>query len=241
MRKTNTRRSRRLPAPTKPAARLVEPVALAVMPSQQQPEQQPVDGERKLLISLCDYSGRWSQPYVDAGWEVIRVDIKTGGDARKFKKINRKVHGILCAPVCTEFSSAGARWWKGKEEKGDQGLLDGLALVDACLRIVAVHDPDFWVMENPVGRLKDWIGQADYGFHPSEFAGWLETQEEQAEEAYTKKTMLWGKFNEPEKRPVDPVLGSKMWSQYGGKSEATKTARSMTPRGFSAAFFDANH
>lgn len=72
-----------------------------------------------------------------------------GSDARLFKKLKRPVRGVLCAPVCTHFAGSGARWWKGKAAKGDKGLLDGLALVDAYLRVVAVHKPDWWVLENP--------------------------------------------------------------------------------------------
>lgn len=31
------------------------------------------------ILSLCDYSGSWSQPYRDAGYEVIQVDLQWGG------------------------------------------------------------------------------------------------------------------------------------------------------------------
>ena len=31
------------------------------------------------ILSLCDYSGAWSQPYLDAGYNVIRVDMQRGG------------------------------------------------------------------------------------------------------------------------------------------------------------------
>jgi len=30
--------------------------------------------KRKILVSLFDHSGTWSQPYTDAGWTVVRVD-----------------------------------------------------------------------------------------------------------------------------------------------------------------------
>lgn len=30
--------------------------------------------ENKILVSLFDHSGTWSQPYTDAGWTVVRVD-----------------------------------------------------------------------------------------------------------------------------------------------------------------------
>jgi len=190
-----------------------------------------------LILSLCDFSGVWSAPYRAAGYTVLQVDLKLGGDARLFKKLCEPVHGILCAPVCTEFSAAGARHWAAKEAAGNQGLLDGLALVDACLRIVAVHKPKWWVLENPVGRLKDYIGHHRCTFNPNEYAGYLDDSEL---EAYTKRTCLWGDFVIPKKKEVPPVLGSKMWSSYGGKSERTKTLRSVTPRGFAAAFFGAN-
>jgi len=193
----------------------------------------------KVILSLCDYSGRWSEPYRENGYEVIQVDIKLGFDVRTFPKINDPVHGVLMAPPCTEFAGSGARHWKSKHEKTPEKLTDNLALVDACLRTVAIYDPAFWVLENPVGRLRDWIGKKDYSFHPYEFAGWL-NQFEQREEQYTKYTCLWGKFNEPEKKELPPVLGSKMWSKYGGKSERTKEMRSQTPRGFARAFFKAN-
>lgn len=212
--------------------------------------------QSRLIVSLCDYSGNWSRPYKDLGYEVMQVDLKTGGDARLLKKLDRKVHGVLAAPVCTAFSAAGAKHWKAKEAAGNQQLLDGLALVDACLRVVTVNDPTWWVMENPVGRLKDWIGHHRFTFNPSEFAGYLgdaptgKTYESPKGEllpelawmvdAYTKRTCLWGDFKIPEKDEREAIHGSKMWAMYGGASERTKELRSITPMGFSTAFARAN-
>ena len=53
----------------------------------------------KKIISLCDFSGAWSQPYVDAGeYEVIRVDLQRDGrDVRLLERMDG-VHGILAAP-----------------------------------------------------------------------------------------------------------------------------------------------
>ena len=83
----------------------------------------------KTILSLFDYSGNWSKPYRDAGYHVIQIDIKHGQDVRLLKLAGLPtIHGILAAPPCTEFASSGARWWA---EKGEQALLDGLALVDA--------------------------------------------------------------------------------------------------------------
>jgi hypothetical protein len=58
---------------------------------------------------------------------------------------------------------------------------------------------------------------------------------------YTNKTALYGKFNTNlQKTPVLNLFGSEMWAKYGGKSERTKAARSVTPEGFAKAFFKAN-
>ena len=47
-------------------------------------------------------------------------------------------------------------------------------------------------------------------------------------------------FTMPDKTPVKPTEGSRMHTQYGGKSERTKMLRSQTPPGFALAFFEAN-
>tara|TARA_R100000900_G_scaffold97859_1_gene75783 strand:- start:1640 stop:2230 length:591 start_codon:yes stop_codon:yes gene_type:complete len=193
----------------------------------------------KVILSLCDYSGRWSQPYRDAGYEVIQVDIKLGFDVRLFPKLNKKVHGILMAPPCTEFAVSGARHWRGKAKHTPEKLTNNIGVVDACLRTVVIYSPKWWCLENPVGRMKNWYGVREYAFHPNEFAGWLPVGERE-EEQYTKYTLLWGKFSKPKKKSLPPVLGSKMHTMYGGKSERTKEMRSQTPRGFAQAFFEAN-
>ncbi len=50
------------------------------------------------ILSLCDYTGNWSQPYVEAGYDVVRVDLQHGGDVRLLQKDTSPVHGILAAP-----------------------------------------------------------------------------------------------------------------------------------------------
>lgn len=198
----------------------------------------PVAIKDRLILSLCDYSGRWSQPYRDAGYQVMQVDLKHGDDVRLFQKLDRPVWGILAAPVCTAFSGAGAKHWAAKEAEGNTQLLAGMAIVDACLRIVHAHKPMWWVLENPVGRLKDFIGYHRCTFNPNEYAGYLGDGWE--EDAYTKRTCLWGTFSIPVTDERPPVQGSKMHMKYGGKSDRTKEMRSMTPRGFSKAFFESN-
>ena len=105
----------------------------------------------KRILSLCDYTGRWSEPYSKNGYEVIEVEILHGQDVRLLEHPG-EVHGIIAQPPCTHFAGSGARWWKAK---GEEKLLEGLQLVDACLRFVAICQPQFWVLENPVNAL--WL------------------------------------------------------------------------------------
>ena len=177
------------------------------------------------VLSLCDATGEWSEPYVKAGYDVRRIDLNNGADVRLFKALPYPVRGVLAAPPCTEFASSGARWWEGK---GQAALLDALAIVDACLRIVTVHRPLWWVIENPIGRLRDYLGEPRMSFNPSDYG-----------DPYTKRTLLWGHFAEPMKvHRVEAVEGSKMHLMPPSSERAA--LRSVTPAAFARAFFEAN-
>jgi len=186
-----------------------------------------IENNQKTIISLCDYSGAWSKPYRENGYQVKQIDLAHGQDVRLMELPGYPVHGILCAPPCTHFASSGARWWASK---GDDLLIDGLSIVDACLRLVLMTKPIWWCLENPIGRLNRWIGQPQMYFNPCDYG-----------DPYTKRTALWGEFNtDLPLCQVEPVQGSKMHLRYGGKSQRTKRARSITPSGFAEAFYLAN-
>ena len=176
------------------------------------------------ILSLCDFTGNWSRPYRDAGYDVRQVDLTAGKDVRLFEALSYPVRGVLAAPPCTEFASSGARWWAGKDESK---LFDAISLVDACCRIILMHRPQWWVIENPIGRLNRWLGDPVYLFNPSDYG-----------DPYTKRTCLWGRFNAPYKTPVEATEGSKMHLLPPSSDRQAK--RSETPVGFSRAFFEAN-
>lgn len=44
------------------------------------------------ILSLCDYSGSLSQPYQDAGYDVIRIDLQREGCAFVAKGKGRSRH-----------------------------------------------------------------------------------------------------------------------------------------------------
>jgi len=191
------------------------------------------DNADKTILSLCDYSGTWSQPYTDAGYHVERIDLAHGQDVRLLKKPAGSVRGILAAPPCTCFAIAGARW-----KRTDAEMLEALSVVDACLRLVMACAPDWWALENPVGTLKNYLGPPAFYFEPCDYG-----------DAYTKKTCLWGRFKSPKPtnrvEPITVLPGHNRidvyWKDQGAKlGKERQQLRSITPKGFAEAFFTAN-
>ncbi len=197
----------------------------------------------KTILSLFDYSGNWPHAYREAGYEVYQVDVKHDINILELMTDQLpfdQVYGILAAPPCTDFASSGAQYWATKDSDGRTA--HSLALVDKVLEFVDYYTPHFWALENPVGRLstlRPQLGKPWY-FNPHEFAGYCDTPEQQQHERYTKKTGLWGQFNPPEKRDLLNNPENNWMMRLGGKSERTKELRSMTPRGFARAFYEAN-
>lgn len=196
--------------------------------------------ECKVILSLFDYSGNWSSPYRENGYQVYQVDIKLGLDVLELQPQDmpfEQVHGILAAPPCTDFASSGAQYWKTKDQNGTTEK--SMDLVSKVLELVEYYKPQFWALENPVGRLNKLfpeLGNPWY-FNPWEFAQLAQNPET---ERYTKKTGLWGVFEIPNKYPLTPVRGNNPIMRRGGRSEKTKELRSITPTGFARAFYQSN-
>jgi hypothetical protein len=189
----------------------------------------------KIILDLCGGRlGNWSRFYKESGYDVRIVDILLGGDVRTFEP-PQNVYGILAAPPCTHFTNSGAQYWNAKDADGR--TIADTQIITHCLRIIAMAQPKFWAMENPTGRFVRWMGKPILVFNPCDFG-----------DPYTKRTCLWGRFNQPKGNPVQPefVIASngdrysKINMKTGGASAKTKELRSITPPGFAHAFFEAN-
>jgi len=201
--------------------------------------------DMKIILSLFDYTGHWSEPYRKAGYTVVQRDLQFGDDIFRDMELfmyeavdGLKIHGLMAAVPCTDFANSGARWWKEKEALPApehpltefENRLDYFTTMVLCvLNIVELLQPNWWVIENPMGRIQKLvpeIGPCKLWFQPSDFG-----------DPYTKKTGLWGNFNTNlAKSPVLPLFGSEMHKT----TSANKIKRSTTPRGFARAFFEAN-
>jgi len=155
------------------------------------------------LVSMFDYSGSWSQPYRDKGWGTLQWDIKFP-DRLPYPIVSnfQDIHefddgpmedlydafdegfpnGVIAAPPCTDFAGSGARWWKEKDEDGR--TQKSIEMMQTVFELIDIFKPDFYAIENPVGRLKqifpnfddslqiNW-GKPQY-FNPCDYAGYLD-------------------------------------------------------------------
>jgi len=121
------------------------------------------------------------------------------------------------------FAVSGNRW-----PRTEANMLEALSVVDACLRMVAIYRPVWWALENPIGKLVNYLGSPAMYFDPCEYG-----------DPYTKRTALWGTFQQPYKVNRVPALaGSAMHRLPPSPDRAA--LRSVTPTGFARAFFEAN-
>lgn len=201
-----------------------------------------------LVLSLCDFSGVWSQPYADAGHHVIRVDLQHPvGETQVSEKVTTVGVDItrydiaftpdivLAAPSCRCFCRPGARWWKRMDESG-QTAKDVSLFID-CLRLCR-KARRYWALENPPGRhatLMPQLGPPAWQFQPWEFG-----------DPWHKQTYIWGTATRPFATKIvkpPPTIRAPSGSTQGVIARMSSThanERAKTPAGFAKAFFEAN-
>lgn len=199
------------------------------------------------ILSLFDHTGRWSQPWRDAGFTVEQWDLQSGRDVlaidATYLDSLGDVYGILAAPPCTHFSGSGACWWPAKDADGR--TRQGIRLVTKTLAIIAYLQPVFYAIENPVGRMGRLVfrlpAEPVMYFNPADYA---KLADDPRDEQYTKKTGLWGRFIKPTATmlgrdySLPAVDGSKLHRLSPSPQRAA--LRSVTPQGFARAFYQAN-
>lgn len=202
----------------------------------------------KLILSLCDYSGVWSQPYADAGYHVVRVDLghpagmdkgsnnvwTLGADITKLQW-DAPPHAVLAAPSCTCFCRPSSQWWFRQDFMGETAR--DVRLFKACLRLCKLATA-WWALENPPGRHTELIpelGPPAWQFQPWEYG-----------DPWSKQTYIWGTARKPEPcnvvtpEPTRRTPNGKTQGRIAFMSSTAKRDREKTPEGFARAFFEAN-
>lgn len=215
-----------------------------------------------IIWSLFDGSGLMVQPWAEAGYTCycfnydgadhgvyeMRVEHENIVYVNKFITPDSCFSGfpgpdiIFAFPSCTDLAGCGE-----KHQRQQSSVNTAVATARVAERLGQVYGVP-WMVENPVGKMSTLWRKPDYYFHPFEYGGYMSGEENTfhprmpARDAYTKKTCLWtgNGFVMPEKKPVPHIGKFWGWAYLGGKSEKTKQLRSLTPRGFARAVFEAN-
>ena len=203
--------------------------------------------DKNIILDLCGGTSAWSEPYKKAGFRIVNITLPEydvnqfdamENEIRFYRKsgylgINfNEIYGILAAPPCQMFSLARTR------AKKPRNLKEGMKVVKACLNVIwevrYKTKLNFWALENPMGYLRQFLGVPKFTFHPWEFG-----------ENYSKRTDIWGYFNEPKKKiriltEEEKDLCRRNARKLLSLGDTQDARRAITPKGFAEAFFRGN-
>jgi hypothetical protein len=143
----------------------------------------------KLCIGLCSGKEGFEQAFkLAVDWEVITIDIvkkhkPTIQADINFLPLIKKLNpdALLSGPMCDNFTLMSNQWPK-------IGIRDALTLVGSCLEAVNYLQPKKWLLENPKGRLRWFIGKPAQTIYYSDYDFNYKAQ---------KPTDLWGNIRLP--------------------------------------------
>ena len=199
-----------------------------------------------IVVSLFDRTGIMVEPWAKAGFLCYCVDVehsagehregnivRVGADVLEWLPPYAAVRMLFASPPCTHVAVSGARWF---QDKGLGSLIEALQLFDATVRLAEWTRAPYMI-ENPVSTVSSYWRKPDFTFDPCDFGGYLNPPGD----AYRKKTCLWtgNGFVMPKPKRESPIEGSRMHRLPPSKQRAA--LRSVTPKGFARAVFEANH
>lgn len=204
---------------------------------------------RDVVLCLFDLTGNMAQPWVDAGYTAVLVDIqhppgitqngsviKVGADIRNGwmppRDMIERIAFVAAFPPCDHLAVSGARWFKGKGLRKLALSIDLFATAaELCEWIGAPY-----MIENPVSTISTYWRKPDATFHPHHFT-LIEPDDN-----YTKQTCLWtgGGFRMPASCRDFTLAAPDDRIHKAPQSADRANIRSATPMGFARAVFAAN-
>ena len=206
-----------------------------------------------VVISLCDLTGQFAQPWVDAGYRAILVDPQHGIDSddgrvarlamtveEALPTLSRtlrydRVAFVAGWPPCTDMAVSGARWFEAKRKADPMFQAKAVAVAEQCRTLGRLSGAP-WLVENPVSVLSRAFGKPDHTFHPADYTAW------EPADNYTKKTCLWtgGGFVMPPPAQDLELGAPDNRIHFASPGPERANFRSATPMGFARAVFEVN-
>lgn len=142
------------------------------------------------VVSLCDYTGLFVEPWVRNGYEAVLVDPRHQEGVNKEGEITKVGHIIdhpvtwkylsslddisfvAAWPPCTDVAVSGAKHFEKKRQKDPHFQTRAALIAEQCKNIGYMADAP-WFFENPVSVFSSIFGKPCHYFHPYEFGGYL--------------------------------------------------------------------
>ncbi|MDG6949179.1 MAG: DNA cytosine methyltransferase [Nitrososphaerota archaeon] len=193
----------------------------------------------KLCIDLCSGSGDFSQAFVDAGYEVVRIDnnpqfnevphtIIADVLTYDFTELaKREPLVVIASPPCERFSLANSSWPR-------PGIGKALQVVGGCLEAIIALKPKYWALENPKARLRWFLGAPPHSIRLSDYGH--KTPINRNRRPY-KLTDVWGNIPFKMLLQTNVIEIARYGVPFGNKEGRAKRAR--MPYGLSQAILEA--
>lgn len=153
---------------------------------------------KDVALFLYSLTANMAQPWIDAGYTVVLVDlqhpagisqdgqiIRIGADIRNGwlppRDMIDRIAFVAAFPPCDHLAVSGARWFKGK---GLRKLALSIDLFATAAELCEWLEAPY-LIENPVSTISTYWRKPDATFHPHHFT-LLEPDDN-----YTKTTCLW--------------------------------------------------
>lgn len=195
-----------------------------------------------------DHSGAHRTP--TEGHTILNIDlsrplaVKAVRDSLDALNMAQPSLVISFAP-CTDMAVSGAAHFAKKRAQDPMFQHKAVAMATLATRFDCPY-----AVENPVSVLATMWRKPDLYWNPADFghccplgAHPIAPEIYPAQDAYNKKTCLWvgNGFQLPQPAPVPVAMKQNPGHvKLGGKSAKTKYLRSLTPRGFAQAVYNAN-
>lgn len=153
---------------------------------------------KDVFIGIYDLTGNMAQPWIEAGYTAVLVDvqhpagitqdgniIRIGADIRNGwlppRELVERAAFVAAFPPCDHLAVSGARWFRGK---GLRKLALSIDLFATAAELCEWLDVPY-IIENPVSTISTYWRKPDAVFHPHHFT-LLDPDDN-----YTKQTCLW--------------------------------------------------
>ena len=171
------------------------------------------------VLDLCTEFASETAAFKDRGHEVITLGIEGDVDIKcdirqYFPSKDDKYDVIFFHPPCPEFSIANYRLGACKDRHPD------MSIVWAGQRIINTLNPKYWIMENPRGCMRYFVGKPQYTINYGDFGHYSQ-----------KPTDIWGIIPFFQSSQIDKVVHNN--TAYNRCGDPKK--RALLPYGLSLA------